>query len=779
VFELFRSHRESHGSLCMFFLETCFTRHASALCSFLRPDHVSDLFASTGDDLRAGVLLWRVLKAKHRDMAESGEPEVRKLLKILERRYDTRDLRRVPPCGLRYALVKILLDVVPARRALVASASSGLAGHPGHPGTQIIGATQIIGSAALAQQPTSRTNLAATLESANLLILDYCLHWLGDTGEPAELKAPVLELLRAVVKASSSTLATTHIVTLFFALLMRRGGGGGGAGKNAKAASDGGGGVGHPPESSGSVPCASDDVQFALSLVDWSELGKLLPAVFGAFSDEKLVTLWTFVVLMVPAALPDALLAGAAGTAWRFDYCGDGGVGGGHSNHSSSATDRQLGMGSTDPLTRFQRLLLVCLFQRNVHLGNTCLVILLSMCREPTLGVRALQLLRQVRRSQGDVVTFERNREAFVGYVDGLRDVWKRLGDENSSARRTARGGPSEDEREGTPSSRLVREGGRAGGSKSVSPRGQRVSSPGAATAGTASAGGVDGSVSAAPAAAVSAQERDAALALVYGIKSDMRREQSGGFVGFYGYADSPGSLMSGRGGGLGGMGGMGMGWGPPSEGHLGVSSEGAFGGPQEGGTTGLLGSVPGSAQSPPRNMFLETLRKAIAAQSQSAAKEDGPLKSGGAAGSEPKRDVSPSQRKSGGKKRNSGNHRKSGSASASPKASPEAAAAERRGSSASPAKRTTSGGDDAGPSASPEKRAPRGESATGNAPESGEPDGSSSSQQAILAAVCQDFIGSMMKMNEGSKNDAAPESGGTDAAVWKTCHDFMEVVVR
>lgn len=73
---------------------------------------------------------------------------------------------------------------------------------------------------------------------ASYLLLDFCLHWLASSEEPLEFKVPVLELLRSIAKSMGAIHASSRILTLFFAVLTNR--------KNC-----------------------SDDVQFALALLDW------------------------------------------------------------------------------------------------------------------------------------------------------------------------------------------------------------------------------------------------------------------------------------------------------------------------------------------------------------------------------------------------------------------------------------------------------------------------------------------------------------------------------
>ena len=108
------------------------------------------------------------------------------------------------------------------------------------------------------------------------MLLDFCLHWLASPEEPLEFKVPVLELLRSIVKTSPAIQASSRLLTLFFAVLTNR--------KNC-----------------------SDDLQFALALLDWGELPSLLPAFFENVSEERMLSLWGALCLLEPVSLPEVL----------------------------------------------------------------------------------------------------------------------------------------------------------------------------------------------------------------------------------------------------------------------------------------------------------------------------------------------------------------------------------------------------------------------------------------------------------------------------------------
>lgn len=99
-----------------------------------------------GDDLRGGVLLWRLLKYKYESSLGAGGKQavtlggvlarnggassclldVRRILKVLHKRFNTKDLRKIPPCALRYTLIKIWGDVPPTRVAVLTTKSVGV-----------------------------------------------------------------------------------------------------------------------------------------------------------------------------------------------------------------------------------------------------------------------------------------------------------------------------------------------------------------------------------------------------------------------------------------------------------------------------------------------------------------------------------------------------------------------------------------------------------------------------------------------------------------------------
>lgn len=107
VYELLQTQRLTHGVVCLFSLEEAFNAHPDKVSAFFTPTHVPGFFSDLDDDtdeLRAGVFLWRILKYKHERSSGdyTGIGEAKRMLRILERRYDVESPRDIPPCCMRY-----------------------------------------------------------------------------------------------------------------------------------------------------------------------------------------------------------------------------------------------------------------------------------------------------------------------------------------------------------------------------------------------------------------------------------------------------------------------------------------------------------------------------------------------------------------------------------------------------------------------------------------------------------------------------------------------------
>ncbi|CAD7975077.1 unnamed protein product [Amoebophrya sp. A25] len=420
VFDLFSTHRATHGSLCLYYLENVLYAHPNALALYFHADLVYSLFASDGDDLRAGVLLWRLLKYKYESSKQTYSclAETQKVVRLLERRFGTKmKFGNVPPCCLRYTLLKIWTDIPPTRELALgsanvnvssssssafnggsgggsASSSSGTKGASKNPFSLDNTKEELTAAVALQKQKdgllselelfgnimgqtlsttgkikgggatgndsssiggyTSSSSTKDREEAARHAMLEVCLQWLANEDEPKECKIPLLELLRATVKAASATQMTSQLLARFFGLLVSSSG--------ASGSSDGGG--------AGNIKSTSDDVQFLLAFLDWAELSSILPALLDVFADDKLVAIWTYLCLLHPQPLPELLQMNPT---WSFFF-----------------------EVKQDPLTRFQRVLLQQFFLRNRCLGNSAIAVVLSLMRSEFSAMRALKLFRAI-----------------------------------------------------------------------------------------------------------------------------------------------------------------------------------------------------------------------------------------------------------------------------------------------------------------------------------------------------------------------------------------------
>ncbi|CAD7924693.1 unnamed protein product [Amoebophrya sp. A120] len=373
-----QNNSDTRGSLCLYYLENVLYAHPNALALYFTPDMVPILFSTSGDgggdDLRAGVLLWRLLKYKYESSGQTYpcELEAYKLLRILEKRNSTKVVRKFSPSCIRYILVKIWADIEPSRRVVEKLSDrqrredemNGKFNSPVNTKSKPQLADDHPADDLSFVRPKKQNTTAVT--NPTTVMLDVCMHWLAETEEPPESKAPLLELLRSVVKGQSAVEMTSQLLTRFFALL----------------------------SSTAVTGSLSDDLQFSLALVDWAEIGAILPALLQPFGEDKLVAIWTFLCTMHPVKLPEPLQINPS---WHF-------------------------FKAEQPLIRFQKLLAQHFFQRSYRLGGSALAVLLSLATTEQTGVVAVRLLDELGVA-GNYETFLRAlREKAAIHLEVLDD---------------------------------------------------------------------------------------------------------------------------------------------------------------------------------------------------------------------------------------------------------------------------------------------------------------------------------------------------------------------
>ena len=93
--------------------------------------------------------------------------------------------------------------------------------------------------------------------------------------------------------------------------------------------------------------------------------------------DEKLVTLWSLLCLIEPKPIPDGL---KDKDFWNQKFSNE-----------------------TDPLTKFQLILLSTLYKWNVNMGNSWLTMVLIIMKEKEWAPRMLHLFREIRKDYRNI----------------------------------------------------------------------------------------------------------------------------------------------------------------------------------------------------------------------------------------------------------------------------------------------------------------------------------------------------------------------------------------